>query len=144
MDTRLAVTRAMLTNTMRLGLLAVSICAASAPAAAEEITLTIRNRLAIERTDEPITSGVPLTQGFCRDATELTLLGLDDRPVPAQILVTNRYRDGSPRWVLLDFDADLASSGEAVYRLSHQSSFASSRRGPAFLSTPGPCRADAS
>jgi hypothetical protein len=85
---------------------------------ADPIDLTIQNALPFERTEEPITCGVPLARGFCRDASELALLGPADEPVPAQILVTNRYKDGSPRWVLLDFDVGLPPSGNSVYRLT--------------------------
>ena len=84
----------------------------------DPIDVTIQNALPMARIHEPITCGVPLVRRFCEDSSELTLLGPAGTSVPAQILVTNRYKDGSPRWVLLDFDVDVPAKGQAVYRLT--------------------------
>jgi hypothetical protein len=85
--------------------------------AAKEIRLTLENALAFERRGEPITAGVPLAKGFARRAEDLTVLDPDGKAVPSQVLVTGTYRDGSPRWVLLDFAADVPANAKAVYRL---------------------------
>ncbi len=83
-----------------------------------EIKLTLTNELPFERKAESITCGVPLAKGLVSHADELMLLGSDDRSVPVQILTTSTYKDGTPRWVLLGFQADVPASGEAVYRLA--------------------------
>jgi hypothetical protein len=84
----------------------------------EEIPLTLTNDLPFERRAEPVTCGVPLVRGWVRRAEELTLLGPEGQAVPVQILPTSTYHDGTPRWVLLDFQADLPAAGRAVYRLT--------------------------
>jgi hypothetical protein len=83
-----------------------------------EVRLTLANELPFEREGEPVTCGVPLARGFVRDFDELTLLGPEGRAVPLQALPTSTYQDGSPRWVLLDFQADLPAGGKAAYRLT--------------------------
>ena len=40
--------------------------------------------------------------------------------VPAQFRVLSRWPDGSVKWVLVDFQADAASSGKAVYTLTDE------------------------
>ncbi|MGD8239053.1 MAG: hypothetical protein PVH68_10905 [Armatimonadota bacterium] len=82
------------------------------------VGLTVTNGLASERTAEPITCGAPLARGFVRRADELTLLGPDGRAAPVQVLTTSAYKDGTPRWVLLTFGADVPAGGQAVYRLA--------------------------
>jgi hypothetical protein len=83
-----------------------------------EIELTLTNELPFEREAEPITCGVPLARGFVSRADELTLFGPDGRPVPVQIQITSTYKDNTPRWVLLDFQADVPAGGKAIYRLA--------------------------
>jgi hypothetical protein len=105
---------------LALGLLTgavVGCTSAPAGAANDPIALTVHNPLAVARESEPVTCGVPLPKGFVRDADTLALLGPDGKPVPVQIQTTGTYKDGSPRWVLLDFQADVAPDDEAVYRL---------------------------
>ncbi len=86
-------------------------------ASAQEIRLTLKNPSSFERRGEPMTCGVPLVKGFAGKADRLTLQGPDGKPVPLQIQTTGSYGDGTPRWVLLDFQTDLKAAQEAVYRL---------------------------
>ena len=92
--------------------------AAATPATQSPIALTIHNELPFERRDEAVTCGVPLPRGFVGSADDLTLLAADGRPVPLGATTTSTYHDGTPRWVLLDFRADLTAGGQAVYRLA--------------------------
>ena len=65
---------------------------------------------------EPVTCGIPLAHGQVRDAATLTVVDAAGKPVPAQIDVVGTFRDGTPRWVRLDFAADLPARGDAALR----------------------------
>jgi hypothetical protein len=101
-----------------------AVCASPAAVRAgdKSVGLTLQNPLAFAREGEPLSCGVPLAKGFVAKADELVLLGPDGKPVPAQIQVTGRYPDGTPRWVLLDLQANVPATGQAVYRLSAKES----------------------
>lgn len=87
-------------------------------AAAAEVTLTLASDLPFDRVGEPVTCGVPLVHGFARGPEELALLGPSGNPLPVQVETTSAFRDGTPRWVLLRFAADVPAAGRAVYRLT--------------------------
>jgi len=93
----------------------VTAIALEAPA---EVCFTLTNELPFARKAEPVTCGLPLAGGFAREADQLTLWDSEGHPVPVQVLTTSTYHDGTPRWVLLGFHADLPPEGEAVYRLA--------------------------
>jgi hypothetical protein len=82
---------------------------ATAPAApALEIPLTVEEPVGVARRGEPVTSGVCLPRGACRADQAFALLdGAAEIPLQAAPLVVDR--DGSLRWVLLDFQADLGA-----------------------------------
>ncbi|MFO0799642.1 MAG: hypothetical protein U0804_19395 [Gemmataceae bacterium] len=54
----------------------------------------------------PVTAGVPWPRGVVTDAARLVLTDAAGRPVPLQAKVTDRWADGSARWVLLDWIAE--------------------------------------
>ncbi|QDU23918.1 RIFT barrel domain-containing protein [Urbifossiella limnaea] len=62
----------------------------------------------------PVTAGVPWPRGVVTDAARLALTDAAGRPVPLQAKVTDRWADGSARWVLLDW---IAESGAGPYTL---------------------------
>ena len=100
--------------------LALCLClpgALGAQAGLEPLSFTVTNVLPFERPGEPLRCGLPLPRGFANRAAELTVIGPDDNPVPAQLLVTGTYADQTPRWVLVDFQPHLRASGGATYRL---------------------------
>jgi len=81
------------------------------------VDLMVANELPFDRVGEPVTCGVPLARGFARSEANLGLRGPDGRPVPVQISTTSTYHDGTPRWVLLRFLADVPAQGKAAYSL---------------------------
>ena len=83
-----------------------------------QIALTLQNPLPFARTAEPVVCGVPLARGFVRDAGQLRLAGPNGDAVPLQVQVTGKYADGTPRWVLLTFLADVPARGKSVYLLT--------------------------
>ena len=68
----------------------------------------------------PVTRGVPLPAGAVRGTEGLVVLDPDGVGIPAQFRVLSRWPDESVKWVLLDFQADGASSGKAVYTLTDE------------------------
>ncbi|MBI5693890.1 MAG: glycoside hydrolase family 127 protein [Verrucomicrobia bacterium] len=85
--------------------------------AAVDVPLTVVEPSQVVRRAWPVTSGVPLAPGALRDPAAVALK--DDvgqhRPVQAEALV--RWPDGSVRWLLVDFQADLAAGSRGRYRL---------------------------
>ena len=68
----------------------------------------------------PVTRGVPLPEGMLRRTEKLRVLDHDGVGVPAQFRALGRWPDGTVKWVLVDFQADAASSGEKVYTLADE------------------------
>lgn len=85
------------------------------------VPLTVRDNAGVPRRAWPVTTGVPLPPGTVTDVRQLRLVDERGREVPAQFGVLNRHaaRDGSLRWVLVDFQVDLAARASAVVRLTN-------------------------
>lgn len=79
------------------------------------IALRVSAADARERRGEPVTCGIPWPRGVLRDPAPLALHSPAGVVVPLQTRVLDRWPDGSVRWLLLDWLADVR--GEAVYRL---------------------------
>jgi hypothetical protein len=93
-------------------------------ATALNVPLRVYNSSGAARTDEPVTSGVPLPRDLgLTDASTLLLVDSDGNPVPAQFTPLARW-GGAPddasapiRWVLLDFQASVGPQETACYFL---------------------------
>ncbi len=83
---------------------------------AADIALTVTNPETTSKTSEPITSGVPFAQGALANAGLARMLS-GGAEVPAQFLTTATWPDGSVRWLLCDFQTDLAASGSSSFTL---------------------------
>ncbi len=83
------------------------------------VPLEIKDNSGVARQDWPVTTGVPLPVGAVKDVGELRLTDAAGREIPAQFTVLSRYgaRDDSLRWVLLDFQADVAANGKVTVHL---------------------------
>jgi len=66
----------------------------------------------------PVTGGVPLAEGAASEGVKFVLHDDKGKPVPCQSSVLARWKDGSVRWVLLDFQAEPPANGAANFRLS--------------------------
>ncbi|MFC1614146.1 hypothetical protein ACFL5K_02495 [Gemmatimonadota bacterium] len=75
------------------------------------VELTVKERSGIDRIDEPVTSGIPLPQGYEDNAAHLYLES-EGKAVKAHIRPINRWPDGSLRWVQTNFVASLAAGQE--------------------------------
>jgi len=81
------------------------------------VPLVVTNPLGQARAGEPLTAGVPVARGRLRQADHLQLRDAQGRLTPLQLEVTARWGDGSIKWLLLDFQAEVAALGQAVYQL---------------------------
>ena len=84
---------------------------------AAEFPLTVREPAGIARHHAPITSGVPFGKGELRSADAITLLTTGTKPaaMPLQTEVLARWADGSIKWLLLDFQADLPANKTTTF-----------------------------
>jgi len=76
---------------------------------AAEVPLRVEEPAGVERTGWPVTSGIPLAKGALADDRAAALFDADGSEVPLQTEVLARWPDGSIRWLLLDFQIDLAA-----------------------------------
>ena len=79
------------------------------------IRLQVVESAGVARRGWPVTRGVPLPVGAISDPSLLGVKDADGRPVSAQFRVLSRWPDGSLKWVLTDFQADVPAGGESTY-----------------------------
>lgn len=89
------------------------------PSPAGAILLKVSNPLDLGRFHAPVTAGLPFPPGHLTEDSELRLSDERGRERPLQTEVLSRWPDGSIRWLLLDFQADVPAEGEATYRLEY-------------------------
>ncbi len=85
------------------------------------VPLTVHNPLPWGRLGEPLTAGLPVPRGQLRSTDALRLLDGQGRVRPSQIEVSARWGDGSVKWLLLDFRAEVPALGQAGYLLAARS-----------------------
>jgi len=102
---------------------AVSYLLLATAAYAAELKLTVEEPTGVLRTGWPVTSGIPIDQGAMtdEDAANAVLFADADEEVPLQTEVLARWPDGSVRWLLLDFQVDLAPKEKKTFALRHGS-----------------------
>jgi hypothetical protein len=88
-------------------------------AVAQEISLTVAEPSGVKRTGFPVTSGVPLARGALRRDRQAALFDSAGQEVPLQSEVLSRWPDGSIRWLLLDFQVDLAANESREFVLRY-------------------------
>ena len=112
---------------MRVFSLALAAAAAMAgfagPADAMDVALKVQEPAGVARTNEPCRTGVPLIPGAITDEAKLCLLDDKGVEVPAQFRVISRRdaadkKPGDIEWVCVDFLANVAANGTAVYHLT--------------------------
>lgn len=92
--------------------------AATASAAALAVPLAVEEPAGIARHGFPATAGIPFPRGRVTRVDALWLAGPGGQPALAQLRPLERWPDGSVRWLLVDFLADVAAGGRATYTLS--------------------------
>ena len=86
---------------------------------AQEVALTVTEPSGVERTGWPVTSGIPLAQGELRSHRRTALFDANGAEVPLQTEVLSRWPDGTIRWLLLDFQVDLAADESRPFVLRY-------------------------
>jgi hypothetical protein len=92
--------------------------------------IDIRVAGAGERRGEPVRVGLPVARGVWTDKASPWLEAPDGSAVLVQTAVTDRWSDGTARWVLVDFLADLAGGQTTIYRLHSSGSATNMHAGP--------------
>ncbi len=82
-----------------------------------EAPLSVAEPAGEGRTAEPISGGIPLPKGATREGHPLCVFRPGGEPVPCQVLPLVVDPDGSLRWVLVDFQDDLAAGQTKRYTL---------------------------
>jgi hypothetical protein len=88
-------------------------------APAGTVPITVEEPSGVDRTGWPVTSGIPLARGALTDANRSALFSGEDQEVPLQTEVLARWPDGSIRWLLLDFQVDLAAGQKESFTLRY-------------------------
>lgn len=86
---------------------------------AGEIALTVTEPSDVQRTGWPVTSGIPLAPGELRSDRQTALFDNNEVEVPLQTEILSRWPDGSIRWLLLDFQVDLAANQSQKFSLHY-------------------------
>ena len=89
---------------------------AAEPAVPGQVALTVRDVTGLD-TQRPVTGGIPLAAGAA--PADACFLLTDERgeQVPCQTAVLSRWKDGSARWVLLDFQGAPRPKGTSRFTL---------------------------
>ena len=95
----------------------LSTCASAGAAGAFEVPLTLREPAGVARKSEPISGGVPLPKGRFRADQPFALVRADGTELPCQVSPLVIETDGTLRWVLLDFQDDVAARQRRHYVL---------------------------
>jgi len=82
-----------------------------------ELTIRVQDEAGID-SPRPVTGGVPIPEGAAPEGTTFTLTDASGSRVPLQTQVLAPWKDGSARWVLLDFVGEPPKGGVAEYSLS--------------------------
>lgn len=88
----------------------------------DSIVLRVKNRIEAERRSYPVTSGVPFPRGALGRPGNTRILDSSGSEIPLQTSVLAEWPDGSVKWLLLDFQADVGSEGVSEYTLEFGSS----------------------
>ncbi len=86
---------------------------------AGEVRLSVKEPSGVDRRGWPVTSGIPLAEEALEDPQACALFTSDGTEVPLQTEALARWPDGSVRWLLLDFQVDLAAGEEKRFTLRH-------------------------
>jgi len=95
------------------------LAASRAPAwgAAVAVPVRITEPAGVTRHGAPVTVGIPLPRGALTEPRKAWVGDPHGGPTPVQTEVLERWSDGSIRWLLVDFLADVPANGDSVYTL---------------------------
>ena len=81
----------------------------------DKVRLSVSETKGIPRQNAPITQGVPLPKDALHNLDSVWVENGDGQPISAQFRTLSRWEDGSLKWVLTDFSADVPTEGQADY-----------------------------
>ena len=81
------------------------------------VSLLVEERSGRSRFNEPVTFGIPFPKGMVADARSLTLWDVNGRQCPLQAKTLAQWFDGSAKWVLLDFQANVQANVQTIYQI---------------------------
>ena len=88
-----------------------------------EVSLIVREDQGIDRVDEPLASGVPLSRGAVRDPADLRVYDSTGKAIPCQAHQLGLcWPDGTLRWALVQFRATVKADAAANYTLKTEPS----------------------
>ena len=79
--------------------------------------ILIKELIAVNRLNEPVSFGIPFGKGILQDSNTLCLYDNNDNLVHLQASTLNKWTDGSIKWVLIDFQAKVDANSQTQYRL---------------------------
>ncbi len=103
-----------------LVVLTLSLTACGAEAVAQGVPIIVENPQGAPAGRVPLSAGVPFARKALLDPSILTLADNAGASVPLQTQVLSRWPDGSCRWVLLDFQADMGPDSKPQLMLRAQ------------------------
>jgi len=83
------------------------------------VPLTIANDTDSSRVRESVVSGVPIPKGDLSSPERARLMDASGAVVPCRITSTGRWPDGSVKWLLLDFQANVGPNTSATFALEY-------------------------
>ncbi len=83
------------------------------------LPLTVSEPSGVERSNYPVTSGVPLPKGALFDTKQARLLNESGEEMPVQVETTAMWVDESVKWLLIDFQVDLEPNETQTYYLEY-------------------------
>ena len=84
-----------------------------------QVAFKVTEPTGVQRSNWPVTSGIPLGQGKLFDAEAAMLVSKEGDQLPLQTETLSRWPDGSIRWLLLDFQTSLAASQTKEFQLRY-------------------------
>ena len=82
-----------------------------------QLDITVYEPGGVDRTSVPLTTGLPFSQGEMSAHEPLAMLDDSGGLLPLQTRVMERHDDGSLRWLLLDYQADLPALEHTTHTL---------------------------
>jgi hypothetical protein len=86
------------------------------------VNIIITEPAGITRINEPVTMGIPFKKGILNDPSLLSIFDENDKPVPVQVEVLNKWSDGSIKWALFDFQVNIEADKKATWQLKSEKS----------------------
>ncbi len=82
------------------------------------VALTVENATALRR-NEPVCCGVPIPRGELASAEQTRLVDDQGHELPAHVASTGVWPDGSVKWLLVDFSADVPPRANRTFALEY-------------------------